>query len=127
MSARSAVSIAVSVPAAPMAMRTMMIGELAKAAGTQVEPIRFCEREGLLPAPERSGGNYRVYGDAQVERLSFIRHCRNLDIALDEIHVLLRFKGAPAESCRAVNEVLDEHIAHAAELSGRRVTSARGV
>jgi len=92
----------------------MKIGELARATGTQVETIRFYEREGLLPAPARSGGNYRVYGSAHAERLSFIRHCRTLDIALDEIRVLLRFKDAPAENCREVNEVLDEHIGHVA-------------
>lgn len=96
----------------------MTIGELARAAGTQVETIRFYEREGLLPAPERSGGNYRIYGGAHAERLSFIRRCRSLDIAIDEIRVLLRFKDAPAENCREVNEVLDEHIAHVAARIG---------
>ncbi len=93
----------------------MKIGELARATGTQVETIRFYEREGLLPAPSRSGGNYRVYGGAHVERLSFIRNCRSLDIALDEIRVLLRFRDAPTENCREVNEVLDGHIGHVAD------------
>lgn len=92
----------------------MQIGELARSTGTQVETIRFYEREGLLPAPSRSAGNYRVYGDAHVERLSFIRHCRSLDIALDEIRVLLRFKDVPSENCEEVNAVLDAHIGHVA-------------
>ncbi len=96
----------------------MKIGQLARVTGTQVETIRFYEREGLLPAPSRSNGNYRLYGDSHVERLSFIRHCRSLDIALDEIRTLLRFKDAPEANCHEVNEVLDEHIGHVAERIG---------
>ena len=93
----------------------MKIGELARITNTQVETIRFYEREGLLRETARTEGNYRIYGDAQVERLSFIRHGRSLDMTLDEIRVLLRFKDAPAENCREVNELLDEHIGHVAQ------------
>ncbi|WP_296448159.1 Cd(II)/Pb(II)-responsive transcriptional regulator [Rhodoferax sp. UBA5149] len=93
----------------------MKIGELATLTNTQVETIRFYEREKLLAAPGRSEGNYRIYGEAHAERLSFIRHCRGLDMTLDEIRVLLRFKDAPTENCLEVNELLDEHIGHVAE------------
>ena len=60
----------------------MKIGELAKAAGTQVETIRYYEREGLLPLANRTEGNYRVYDSAHAQRLAFIRHCRCLDMTL---------------------------------------------
>lgn len=93
----------------------MKIGELATLTHTQVETIRYYEREQLLPAPDRSEGNYRIYGTAHAERLSFIRHCRSLDMTLDEIRVLLRFKDAPAENCLEVNELLDAHIGHVAK------------
>ncbi len=93
----------------------MKIGELATLTNTQVETIRFYERKKLLAEPGRSGGNYRIYGDAHAERLSFIRHCRGLDMTLDEIRVLLRFKDAPTDNCLEVNELLDEHIGHVAE------------
>jgi len=93
----------------------MKIGELAALTSTQVETIRFYERENLLAEPARSEGNYRIYGDAHAERLSFIRHCRGLDMTLDEIRVLLRFKDAPTENCLEINELLDEHIGHVAE------------
>lgn len=93
----------------------MKIGELAHRTNTQVETIRFYEREGLLPEPGRSESNYRIYSDAHTERLSFIRHCRGLDMTLDEIRVLLRFKDAPTENCLEVNQMLDGHIAHVAE------------
>jgi Cd(II)/Pb(II)-responsive transcriptional regulator len=93
----------------------MKSGELAEATGTPVETVRFYEREGLLPAPARTGGNYRIYGPAHVERLAFVRHCRSLDMTLDEIRLLLRFKDAPQDDCGAVNELLDAHIGHVAQ------------
>lgn len=88
------------------------IGELAAATQTQVETIRYYEREGLLVQAPRSEGNYRIYGPEHVERLAFIRHCRSLDMTLDEIRVLLRFKDSPRENCSDVNALLEEHIEH---------------
>ena len=92
----------------------MKIGELAHTSGTPVETIRFYEREGLLPTPERTEGNYRIYAEAHAGRLGFIRQCRNLDMTLDEVRVLLRFKDAPQADCGEVNTLLDEHIGHVA-------------
>lgn len=92
----------------------MKIGELAGVTGTQVETIRYYEQEGLLAAPARSEGNFRIYTDAHAERLSFIRHCRALDMTLAEIRALLRFKDAPTENCGEVNTLLDNHIGHVA-------------
>lgn len=93
----------------------MKIGELARVTRTPVETIRYYEREGLLPVTGRTEGNYRIYGDAHVERLSFIRHCRSLDMTLNEIRLLLRFKDAPEENCGEVNALLDEHVGHVVE------------
>lgn len=93
----------------------MKIGELSKATATPIETIRFYERESLLLEPERTEGNYRVYGEAHAQRLAFVRHCRALDMTLDEIRVLLRFQDAPQANCRNVNELLEEHIGHVAE------------
>lgn len=92
----------------------MKIGELATLTNTKIETIRFYERENLLAEPGRSEGNFRIYGEAHAERLSFIRHCRGLDMTLDEIRVLLRFKDTPTENCLEVNALLDEHIGHVA-------------
>lgn len=93
----------------------MRIGELAKVTGTPIETIRFYERQELLPPPARTEGNYRIYEAAHEERLAFIRHCRSLDMALDEIRTLLRFKDSPNEDCGDVNSLLDEHIGHVAD------------
>src|SRR6266436_257726 len=91
---------------------TLKIGELAKRTSCPVETIRYYEREGLLREPARSEGNYRLYTDIHVERLQFIRHCRSLDMTLEEIRNLLKFRDAPDENCGEVNALLDEHIEH---------------
>ena len=87
------------------------IGELAKRAGCQVVTIRYYEKEGLLPRPERSEGNYRLYDSADVERLHFIRHCRLLGISLTEIKALLAFEENPTVKCDWINQLMAQHIA----------------
>ena len=89
---------------------SMKIGALADRTNCQVETIRFYEREGLLPEPARSEGNYRLYNSKHAERLSFIRRCRTLDMTLDEIRSLLHFKDQPDSNCGEVNALLDKHI-----------------
>lgn len=93
----------------------MRIGDLAEATGTAVETIRFYEREGLIPAAQRTINNYRVYAAAHADRPAFIRQCRNLDMSLDEIRSLLRLRDAPPKDCGEVNAVLDDHIEHVAQ------------
>ena len=101
----------------------MKIGELASASGTAVETIRYYEREGLLPAPARTESNYRSSGPEHLARLQFIRYCRGLDMSLDEVRVLLRFKDSPRENCGDVNAVLDDHIGHVS----RRIKELRAL
>ena len=90
----------------------MKIGELAKAARCTPETIRFYEKEGLMPDAERTDSNYRNYTDVHVERLRFIRNCRALDMAHDEIRALLQLTDTPADPCDSINSLLDEHIGH---------------
>jgi Cd(II)/Pb(II)-responsive transcriptional regulator len=93
----------------------MRIGQLAAATETNVETIRYYERAGLLLSPDRTVANYRMYGERHVRRLSFIRHCRHLDMSLDEIRVLLPFLDAPHRACEEVNTILDMHIGHVSQ------------
>ena len=93
----------------------MRIGHLAQATATPVETIRFYEREGLLPAARRTDNNYRLYTAAHADRLGFIRQCRNLDMALDEIRSLLRLRDAPSQDCGEIDALLDAHIGHVAQ------------
>lgn len=88
----------------------MRIGELAAAAGCDVQTVRFYERSGLLAQPARTAANYRTYGPSHVERLQFIRRCRSLDMTLDDVRLLLRFVEAPRESCGEVNRIIEEHL-----------------
>lgn len=101
----------------------MKIGELAAAAETPVETVRYYEREGLLPPPARTESNYRSYEQPHLERLQFIRYCRGLDMSLEEIRVLLKFRDAPLDNCGDVNQVLDEHIVHVS----RRIRELRAL
>lgn len=100
----------------------MKIGELAARTACPVRTIRFYEAEGLLQPPERRANNYRDYSDAHVNRLAFIIRCRSLDMAHDEIRVLLRLQDEPSMPCDEVNALLDEHARHVvariAELKG---------
>ncbi|UOO88567.1 Cd(II)/Pb(II)-responsive transcriptional regulator [Vitreoscilla massiliensis] len=88
----------------------VQIGELAKISDCKVVTIRYYEKEGLLPEPTRSSSNYRLYNDSHIERLQFIRHCRSLDMSLDEIKTILSLRAAPQQDCAEVNAMLDAHI-----------------
>ncbi|MEY1661005.1 Cd(II)/Pb(II)-responsive transcriptional regulator [Isoalcanivorax beigongshangi] len=90
----------------------MRIGELARRTGTAVETIRYYEKQGLLPLPPRTEGNYRSYQAEHEGRLHFIRQCRALDMSLDEVRALLALRDRPEQGCDAVNQVIDEHIRH---------------
>lgn len=92
----------------------MKIGELARRTDCRVVTIRYYEREGLLPEPARSEANYRLYGEAHVERLAFIRHCRALDMTLDEIRVLLDCHDHPDRPCHEADALIDAHLDHVA-------------
>jgi Cd(II)/Pb(II)-responsive transcriptional regulator len=90
----------------------MRIGELAARTGCDVQTIRYYERERLMPAPARSGAGYRQYASTHLERLAFIRHCRALEMSLQEIRVLLEFSATPVRAdCAQVNALVDQQIA----------------
>ena len=88
----------------------MKIGQLARLTGCRVVTIRYYEREGLLPPPARTAGNYRLYDEAAAQRLRFIRHCRQHGISLEEIRELLRFRDRPTGHCHWINALVQRHI-----------------
>jgi DNA-binding transcriptional MerR regulator len=71
----------------------MKISDLGRATGVEVETIRYYEKAGLLPSPARKANGYRSYGDAHLQRLAFVRHCRALDMPLADVKRLLDFVG----------------------------------
>lgn len=88
----------------------MKIGELSQATGVDIETIRYYEKSGLLQAPERLANGYRTYGPLHLERLSFVRHCRALDMPLADVQRLLSFVDRPQADCGDINQLIDEHL-----------------
>jgi hypothetical protein len=70
----------------------MKIGQLSKVTGCSIQAIRHYEKEHLLACAERSEDNFRLYDEVAIEELLFIKHCRGLDISLQEIRQL-RYQG----------------------------------
>ncbi|GGE12056.1 DNA-binding transcriptional regulator, MerR family [Gemmobacter megaterium] len=83
----------------------LTIGKLGAAAGVKVPTIRYYEQIGLLPEPERSGGNQRLYGPQMLERLAFIRHARDLGFPLEAIRDLLHLSDRPDLPCDAADGI----------------------
>lgn len=88
----------------------MLIGDLARATATKVETIRYYEREGLIPAPSRTQGNYRSYDAAHLNRLSFIRRARDLGFAIQDIRDLMSLADDPCPSRSAREKIAADHL-----------------
>jgi len=86
------------------------IGALSERTGVNIETIRYYERIGLLPAPPRSSGRHRLYGEPYRRRLTFIRRARELGFSLEEIRALLGLGGAHNLTCRKVSALTRHHI-----------------
>ena len=78
------------------------IGKLAKRAHVNIQTIRYYERRGLLPEPERSASNYRVYAEDTLLRVRFIKRAQDLGFTLGEIKELLELRAAPRSCCEDV-------------------------
>lgn len=88
-----------------MISQSMTISRLAEAGGVHVETVRYYQRRGLLPEPERPVGGIRRYDGADISRLRFIRRAQAMGFSLEEIASLLAVKGQRAcEETRALTE-----------------------
>jgi DNA-binding transcriptional MerR regulator len=88
----------------------MTIGQVAKQAGLSVETIRFYERRGLIPEPERTPSGYRQYAPRVVDQIKFIRHARELGFSLKEISELLALRDGAPDACGRVEEMTRRKI-----------------
>ena len=86
------------------------IGELSRRTGVKIPTIRFYEQIGLLAAPPRTSGNQRRYGKAEVDRLNFIRHARELGFEVEDIRELLAMSASPQSSCHEVDSIAINHL-----------------
>lgn len=89
---------------------SMKISEAAEASGCHQETIRYYERVGLMPKPQRTGSGYRTYSKEEVERLRFISRGRELGFSLEEIRSLLRLGDEPNLSCGEVDRLARSHL-----------------
>lgn len=104
----------------------MKIGELAAEAGVTVDTIRFYERRGVLPAPQRRPSGYREYPASTVERIRTARALQQLGFALDEVIDALRAHDSGTATCESelwrLESVVDRIDARIAELRRTRRT-----
>lgn len=89
----------------------MQIGQLAKRAGVPIDTVRYYERNGILPAPERQASGYRAYDDRDVERLRFLRRAKALGFTLVEIRDLLALSVSRSDDMAGLKATASEKLA----------------
>lgn len=88
----------------------MSIGKLAGQTDVKIPTIRFYEQIGLLPAPDRTPSERRVYGEGAIRRLSFIRSARLLGFSTDAIRTLLELSDNPDTDCGRANALAAQQL-----------------
>jgi MerR family mercuric resistance operon transcriptional regulator len=90
--------------------RNITRGILAQSSGVNAETIRYYEKISLMPEPARSPGGHRVYSASHLQRLCFIRRCREMGFSLDEIRGLLSLVDREQVSCERVKRIANVHL-----------------
>ncbi|WP_445116164.1 MerR family transcriptional regulator [Acinetobacter sp. WZC-1] len=91
-------------------MQQYLISELSKKTQLSTDTIRFYEKKHLIKPSFRAENNYRYYNEEALKRLFFIKHCRSLDISLQEIAQLTELVKQPRQGCQIVNQMIEEHL-----------------
>ena len=92
-------------------LHSVTIGEAARQSGVKVPTIRYYEQIGLLPAPSRSEANRRHYEAADLQRLAFIRHARELGFEIEAIRALLTLQDDPGQPCATADAIAQMRLA----------------
>src|SRR3954468_6009501 len=87
------------------------IGDAARRSGVKAPTIRYYEQIGLLPAPPRTSSNRRLFDGADLRRLTFIRHARELGFEVDAIRALLALQDDPGQSCVTADAIARARLA----------------
>lgn len=85
-------------------------GVLAKRSGVNAETIRYYEKIELMPEPGRNSGGHRIYEEVHLQRLCFIRRCREMGFTLEEIRELLSLVDREQVSCEHVQQIAEDHV-----------------
>lgn len=88
----------------------MRIGELAGQLGLNPKTIRYYEQKGLLPAADRTPAGYRLYGQADLERLRFIVQAKAIGLTLQEIGEILGLRDGGQRPCAHVVDLIDQKL-----------------
>ncbi|HFC05069.1 MAG TPA: MerR family transcriptional regulator [Rhizobiales bacterium] len=83
---------------------------MSRATGVHIETIRYYERIGIMPPPDRTPGGNRQFSHDQLKRLFFVKRCRDLGFSLDEIRALLTMVDGRNFTCNEVNEMTLVHL-----------------
>lgn len=89
----------------------MQIGQLAHNAGVPIDTVRYYERQGILPSPERQASGYRRYSPDDVARLRFVRRAKALGFSLAEVRELLALSRRPADDMAGLKTAASEKLA----------------
>jgi MerR family mercuric resistance operon transcriptional regulator len=90
--------------------QNLLIGEISRRTGVNIETIRYYERIEVMPKPKRSEGGQRLYDESQLNRLGFIKRSRELGFSLKEICTLLTLVDSGEMTCGEVHALTVEHL-----------------
>lgn len=91
--------------------KPLLIGGVSRLTGVNIETVRYYERVGLLPRPQRTEGRHRAYAGDDVHRLNFIRRARELGFSLQDIRTLLELGDRGAAACCETKDMTTRHLA----------------
>ena len=86
------------------------IGEVSKRVGIKVPTLRYYEQAGLIPEPDRSLGGQRRYSDADLNRLAFVRHARQLGFSLAQTAALIKLSENTNSDCEAIHHLAETNL-----------------
>jgi MerR family transcriptional regulator, copper efflux regulator len=90
---------------------SLKVGAVGKAAGVGVQTLHYYERLGLLPKPERSATNYRLYSPETIRRVRFVKKAQAVGLTLEETKQILDLKDHGRTPCAKVAELGEKHFA----------------
>jgi DNA-binding transcriptional MerR regulator len=88
----------------------LSVSVLARRVGVGADTIRYYEKTGLLPPPERTASDYRNYDESAVDRLRFIQGAQRLGLRLREIKTLLDVRDTGQCPCAPAEQLLRQHV-----------------
>src|SRR5437879_4681673 len=97
-------------PMPPSTKSTYRSGELAKTAGISPDSLRYYERQGVLPLPQRTASGYRVYPAQAVQRVTLIRSALSIGFSIHELSNVLKQRDAGQTPCHQVHQLAKEKL-----------------